>query len=405
MLGHRDYLAWLAADTAGTFSASIRIFSIPLVSFLVTGSTATAGFATGVSSLTAAALSLPGGALADRHDRRLLINAYAWSGIAIHGAFAFSLALLPVRGAHTVVYAVLAGARAGLLGNATNVALKSVVPAEGLTSAFGANQARDEIVTLLAGPAAGLLFAWRPWLPFAAESVAGIVVLLCVRLIRTDLRPSSPAAGTGPLWSDAADGFLWAVRQRNLRRLIAVSVPLTITMTGFSSLVVLDLQQRGVPVQTIGLVGSASGAGALIGAVAATALAERLPSGWTMIVGSALMCAAYLPMLASQDPPLILGCMGASALFITVVNAVFGSYVMSIVPDAVLGRALALTSLVGAAAGGTGPAVAGVVLGSAGFTAAAAVLLGLGALAIALLASSHTLRAVPVPSRWEEMTA
>lgn len=51
-----------------------------------------------------------------------------------------------------MVYAVATGVRAGLLGDVTNIVLKSVVSDANLTEAFGANQARDQVVLLASGP-------------------------------------------------------------------------------------------------------------------------------------------------------------------------------------------------------------------------------------------------------------
>ncbi len=300
-----------------------------------------------------------------------------------------------------MVYAVATGVRAGLFGDVTNIVLKSVVPDANLTEAFGANQARDQVVLLASGPLAGVLFAVSPALPFLVELGASLVLLLALAGIQADLGPhEAPSREELHPLTALREGVTWVLRHRVVRRLLAVSVPLSAGMAGVASAVIIHLQARGTPAPVIGLVGTAEGAGALCGALVATAVARRVPSGWAMILGASLTCVAYLPMLVLTQDAVVVAAMGAAACT-AVTNAVFGSYFMHVVPDALLGRALSVSSLAGAGAGGLGSAMAGALLGAVGFRLTLIVLVLLSALAVPLLLTAPALRAVPRPDLWE----
>ncbi|AMD88215.1 hypothetical protein AXF14_12280 [Actinomyces radicidentis] len=398
----RDYLAWLVGDTAGALTGAMRLFAIPLIAYATTGSAALAGGATGLTAIVAAMLSILGGVLADTHDRRALMRWYAVTGALVHGGFGVLVLLGAVSSWWVMVYAVASGVRAGLLGDVTNIVLKSVVSDANLTEAFGANQARDQVVLLASGPLAGVLFAVSPALPFLAELGASLVLLLALAGIQADLGPhEAPSREELHPLTALREGVTWVLRHRVVRRLLAVSVPLSAGMAGVASAVIIHLQARGTPAPVIGLVGTAEGAGALCGALVATAVARRVPSGWAMILGASLTCVAYLPMLVLTQDAVVVAAMGAAAACTAVTNAVFGSYFMHVVPDALLGRALSVSSLAGAGAGGLGSAMAGALLGAVGFRLTLIVLVLLSALAVPLLLTAPALRAVPRPDQWE----
>ncbi|CED92525.1 MFS transporter [Actinomyces succiniciruminis] len=398
----RDYVLWLIGDTAGTLSSSMRVFAVPLATFYVTHSATAAGFITGLTSITFAVLSLPGGVVIDAHDRRQMIMTYAVSGMALHGVFGVLLLTGHTPIQVLIAYAILSGARAGLLGNTTNVALKSVVSDDSLTEAFGANQARDEIVSLLSGPFAGLMFAISPALPFFVELLGAATLAVSFMFIRAPLAAQNDEAAKSAdsPFADLLDGLRWVAHNPVVRRLISVSFPLTLGMTGIESAVIIHLQAIGTPTGTVGLVSAGAGLGALVGALSTSVIARRFPTGWTMICGSLLMCFCYIPIAFVSHIPLIIASIGCAAACIAVVNAQFGSYFMHIVPDNILGRALAVSSLVGMGSGGLGSMLAGFGLGSFDFRLTIVGLLAVLATAVPLLLSSSHLRAVPLPAQW-----
>ncbi|MCW1060868.1 hypothetical protein OJ593_10170, partial [Streptococcus anginosus] len=68
----REYRAWFAGDLLQDLGAGIAMFAVPLVCLAVTGSpvhAGTVGFFQGAGTLLGI---LPGGVLADRHNRRAL---------------------------------------------------------------------------------------------------------------------------------------------------------------------------------------------------------------------------------------------------------------------------------------------------------------------------------------------
>lgn len=76
---NRDYLAWFLADTSSQLGRSIQAFAMLLIGYAVTGSVVQAGLVSTVSTVASLVLTLPGGVLVDRWDRRLSLTV---SGLA-----------------------------------------------------------------------------------------------------------------------------------------------------------------------------------------------------------------------------------------------------------------------------------------------------------------------------------
>ncbi|WP_460435778.1 MFS transporter, partial [Angustibacter speluncae] len=159
LLRQRDYLVWLAGDTSGALAASVYGFAVPLLTLVVTGEPALAGLVAAAGALGRVAGTLPGGVLADRHDRRRLMVVGGLLGAALTGLLAGAL----VTGVLDVWWLLAAnaavGLRTGLFGSASNAALPAVVPRDRLGAALSANQGRDAAIAMGGGPASGALLA------------------------------------------------------------------------------------------------------------------------------------------------------------------------------------------------------------------------------------------------------
>lgn len=190
----RDYLTWLASDTSGALASAVYAFAVPLVALIVTGDPALAGLVAAGGALGRLVATVPGGVLADRHDRRVLMVIGGLAGAALVTIMAVAH-LVGVLGFWPLLLLNLAlGARTGLFGSASDAALKAVVDPEQLPSAMSANQGRDAAIAIGAGPAGGALLAGGVVLPLLATVAGHLLAAFTALGIRADLRPDAGTA-------------------------------------------------------------------------------------------------------------------------------------------------------------------------------------------------------------------
>lgn len=397
----RRYLTWLVSDTAVGLGATVEAFVLPLVVILLTGDPAVAG-AVAAAGLGARFLTLlAGGVLADRHDLRRLMVASGASAAALSTAMALAYAT-GLGVAALGALAVLAGVRGGLLGVSSDAALKQVVPPAQLPVASSANQGRDAAVALGGGPLGGALLVLGPVVALLSAAAGFLVGALAALRLRGDFRPDRDPEQSAPARREAADGVRWLWRQRVLRRVLVVSLLLNLGLNTAVTTLIYSLGVQGVDPARIGLVSTALGGGMLVGAVAATQVVQRLPSGLVAAGGMLLagLSVMLLPWVTGFWPTLavlFVGILGAPAC-----NAAMMSFFMHLVPRRLLGRALSGASLVTGGATPLAPVLAGAGLAWLGqrptLVAAGATCL----VAVGVLATDRALRSLPRPDAWPE---
>jgi MFS family permease len=203
LLRNSNYLWWLATDTSTAFGSALHSFSVPLLALYVTGSPAQAGIIAGIGQIGRVLATLPGGVVADRHNRRTLMVAGGAIGLAIAAALtAFQLAGLLGFWLLTVLN-LLMSMRNGFFSSTSNAALKSVVHPRQVGPAMAANEGRDAVIALSGGPAGGVLMGFARALPFAATAAAHAVAIVAAMMIRADLHPGGRPAGYDGAGPDA----------------------------------------------------------------------------------------------------------------------------------------------------------------------------------------------------------
>lgn len=393
------YLTWLVSDTGVGLAAAVQAFVVPLVVIAVTGDAALAGLVAALGMGASMLSMLAGGVLADRHDLRVLMMLSAGSGALLLGL----MALAQAAGLGVLALGVLnalAGVRSGLLGVASDAALKQVVAPAQLPSASSANQARDTAITLGGGPLGGALLALGPVVALAATAGGFVVAALAALGLRGDFRADRGGeAASG--WREAWEGVRWLWEQHVVRRILLVSLLLNLGLSTALTTLVYDLAVQGVTPARIGLVSTAIGAGMLVGALGATWVVARFPVGVVATAGMALagLAVVTLPWVPGFWP--VLAVLGVGLLGAPAVNAGMMSYFMHLVPRRVLGRALSGASLLTSGAVPLAPVLAGLGLGWWG---ARPTLVTAGAFCLAavlLVLTDRGLRSLPKPSEWE----
>lgn len=395
------YLTWLLTDTAVGLATLVQAFVLPLVVILLTRDAALAGTVAALGMGARVVTTLVGGVLADRHDlRRLMVLSGAL------GAGLVTLMALALAGGLGVtalaILNVLAGVRAGLLGVASDAALKQVVSSAQLPVASSANQARDAAVQLGAGPAGGALLALGPVVALLTTAAVFAVSALSALALKGDFRPDRDPATGSSAWREAVDGLRWLWGQQVIRRILLVALLLNLGLSTGVTALVYGLGVQGMDPARIGLVTTAIGSAMLLGALGAAQVVQRVPSGVVVAVGMAMagLSVAALPFVPgfwATLAVLFLGTLGAPAC-----NAALMSYFMHLVPRRILGRAMSGASLMTTGAVPLAPVVAGLGLAWLGLTSTLMVAAVICLLAVLAVLLDRGLRLLPRPADWPE---
>lgn len=394
----RSYWMWLVSDTGQALGSSLQFFLIPLLVVLVSGDAAAAGTVAAVGLGGRIATTLVGGVLADRHDLRRLMVLSGLAAAAVVGGM-LAVIELEVGLVALATLNLLAGLRAGLLGGASNAALKQVVRPEVLPSASAANQARDAAVSMGGPPLGGLLLGIGAVPALLVTAAAYLVSAASALLLRGDFRP---AQSTEPstVRTEIGAGLRWLWARPELRRVLAVALLLNLGLNGAVTTLLYNLATTGEAPARIGLVSTALGLGMLLGAVLAGTVVRRFSSGRVAMVGLSL---AGLSMLALPFAPgfwATLAVLTAGILGVPAANAAIISYLMHQTPRRVLGRVMSAVEVVAAGATPLAPILAGWGLAALGLRPTLLICAVICLLAVGAVVTSRALRSLPRPEAW-----
>lgn len=288
-LGSRSYRWLLTAYTIATIGGFMYSTAQGWLVLTLTNSPGLLAITTAAQNIPNLVFSVLGGALADQVDRRrLLIGAYVAGAL-----FAVVLAVLTMGQVvvywQVVVLAFLAGASMAVAYPAQQSILPTVVERAAIGNAIALNSVSFNIARIAGPAAAGLAIAAGGLvIGFWANAVAFVLVAWIVRRLPIPAHPSRVETG---LWTSllAGAGYVRADPMIALCVVLA-AVPAIFVLNLFTFLPVYarDILQIGAP--GLGLLLSAVGAGAILGA---GSYAVFLPGG-----GSARLMLAGLGSVA-----------------------------------------------------------------------------------------------------------
>jgi MFS family permease len=389
---NREFMLLWSGQTLSSLGSQISQVAYPLLVLAVTGSPAKAGVVGFAHELPIGVLALPGGALADRVDRkRLLIAVDAVTALAL---FAIPIGLLVGHVPYGVILAVALIDGAGF--SLTYAAERGVVPhlvaPEQLGEAVARNESRIFGAMVGGPPLGGLLFALGRAVPFLADAISYAASSITKLLIATDFQGErEPGGAWAPL-----DGLRWLWERpffRMVSLLFALGNPV---LHGLLLLVVLLAKHHGASSALVGVMLGIGAAGGLIGAMVAPRLSRRLTARMAL-VGENLVLVLAIPLLLVAHNPLLTGLILAAAMLVTpLTNTIVVGYRVALVPDHLQGRVQAASIVITFSVAWLGPLVVGVLFQHAGPAATILSMTGwaLGMLAVAM--GSRAFRHPPV---------
>lgn len=341
---NRDYTGWWIGETVSDFGSALSQVAYPLLVLAVTGSAAGAGVVQAAVSLGGLVTMLLGGALADRFSRKTILFAVP----LVQGAAVSTVVAAVVTGHITVaqlaVVGFVQGMGTGLAGGAEFAALRRVVDADQLPTAFAQLQGRSMTI-LLAGPTAGgFLFGVARWVPFLGDAVSFLASATGVALIRRPLGPSrderdgrDERAPREPLRASIATGFRFIRGNAYMRFVMAWAALGNAAVPGLLLLVIILIHSHHGSSTLVGAVTSIGAVGGLGGALLSPRIARRVPGRLLIIAVSWIAALVAAGIAAVPDPWSIAALLALLLFLIAPINVVLSSYEAQIIPDALMG--------------------------------------------------------------------
>jgi MFS family permease len=295
-----------------------------------------------VGSLPTTLFSLFGGVVADRIEKRRLVIITQ----ALFAINAFVLAVLILTGRvqfwHIALIAALNGFVNAVDAPARQAMVMDLVGAQFVTVGVAMNSAAFNTARVLGPALAGKLIEMvnAGWcFLINAVSYLGIIIAL-LRIPATPIRGSEDRLS---MWSELKEGLVYVYRDGLLRTLVLLDCVLSIFAMSYSTLMPVfarDVLQVGK--QGLGNLFSATGFGALMGALTLAKVAGSVPRGKVVITAATGLCTGLALFALSRSYLLSLACLmlvgGSAVSTLGSINALL----QSLSPEHLRGRTMSL---------------------------------------------------------------
>lgn len=336
---------WWATGVNGVGDGAFAA-AVPLLAVTVTRDPRLVSIVSAATYLPWLLLSLPAGALVDRHDRVALM----WRAQAIQALIVAGIAILAAFGRIGIpVLALTAfglGACAVVFGNAAQAVLPDVVPAPLLHQANGYQQTITTAGAQFAGPPLGsLLFAVAAALPFGVDAAS---FALSAALLATLPRHGRERTKPPPMRTAIADGLRRLIRHELLRTLaVLLGVNTFCFHLGNVSLVLLATQTLRLDTRGYGLLLAGAAIGSLLGGLVSARLVARTGELPTLLAALVTNVIVFVGIGLSPNATVLGALLAANGFVTTLWSIVTVSLRQRIVPSELLGRVNSVYRMLG----------------------------------------------------------
>jgi MFS family permease len=325
----------------GAFAAAV-----PLLAVTVTRDPRLVSVVSAATYLPWLLLSLPAGALVDRHDRVALM----WRSQAIQAVIVGAIAILATFGQIGIpMLAITAfglGACTVVFTNAAQAALPDIVAKPLLHKANGHQQTITTIGLQFAGPPlGGLLFGVAVALPFGMDAAS---FALSAALLATLPKHTHPQVEHPPMRTAITDGLRWLARHRLLRTLaILLGVNTFCWQLGNVTLVLLATHTLHLDAPGYGLLLAGAAIGSLLGGLISARVAQKIGALSALLTALAVNVVLFVGIGLSPNV-IVLGALLAISGSVTMLwTIVTVSLRQQVVPSEMLGRVNSVYRMLG----------------------------------------------------------
>jgi hypothetical protein len=354
---NRNFVLLQAGQLLSTFGSGMSSIAYPLLALAITGSAANAGYVGAAEFVPLVLLSLPAGAAADRFDRRALMIAADVVGAATVGTLA-ALVLLHSAALWMIIAVAFADSAAAVVFRAGfSGAFRAVVPPSQFADAASLSQGRAAVVRLTAPPAGGAMFGIARALPFLGDAVSYAFSTMSLLLIRAQFQEERQPEERARL----RDGLTFFWGMPFLRTTVAMIAASNLAASGIPLAIIVLAHRHGLSGGAIGLFIAAAGVSTLLGSAASPLLRRLLPMR-AILLSEFWMALIYGAFLAYPSVYVLAAAFAAHAFCFPNTDSAVSAYSYALIPDRLLGRAMAAANTLRAVTTPIGPLVAGLLL-------------------------------------------
>lgn len=319
---------------------------VPLLAVTITRDPRLVSVVSAATYLPWLLLSLPAGALVDRHDRVGLM----WRSQAIQAVIVGILGVLAAFGQIGIpMLAIMAfglGACEIVFANAAQSILPDIVAKPLLHRANGNQQTITVIGYQFVGPPIGiLLFAVAVALPFGMDAGS---FALSAALLATLPRRERHQTEHPPMRTAIADGLRWLARHRLLRTLaVLLGVNTFCGQLGNVTLVLLATQTLHLDARGYGLLLAGAAIGSLLGGLFSARVVRRAGALPSLLTALAVNVVIFVGIGLSPNAIVLGALLAVNGFVITLWNVVTVSLRQRIVPPEMLGRVNSVYKMLG----------------------------------------------------------
>ena len=287
-LGNRHYRWFWVGRVASSATMEMGTVVQGWLAYQLTGSALALGWVAAGRSVARLVLSLYGGALADRFDRRDLLIATRAGMLVLALALAFLVLSDAIRLWHLVAYSFLAGIISSFMMPAEKAYLAELVDRKTLMNAVSLTSVGMGLMGIFGASAAGFLIDW-----VGVESVYFVVAALYAgalyALTRLPATEVGDVSGTS-VWADLREGVGYLKVEPVIAPLLVVAVVRAVLGWSYRTLMpvyaeeVLHFDARG-----LGVLSAAPSLGSLIASLWLASMGNFRGKGKLMLVAGVVM--------------------------------------------------------------------------------------------------------------------
>ena len=315
-LGNRNFLLLWVSMLFLMAGTQMQMLAQGYLAYEITGSGTILGFINFGIALPLLTVPLFGGALADKIDRKALIQGAQLTAALLALALGLLVDWDVISWQHLMISSMVQGALFSFMMPARQAIIPQLVGQSGLTNAMALNAAGMSAMTMAAPALAGFLYdragAWNLYYIIAALSFVAVLLMLLVKPTGS----AAPKKQTAML-GDIVDGITYIARRRILVVLLVVGLLTTVLAMPFRFILpvfVVDIYRQQA--DSMGLLLAIMGLGAMLGALYVAAVGRK-NRGLTLIISSmlsgvGLLLVALIPIYSAAAMIMIVLGMGDS---------------------------------------------------------------------------------------------
>ena len=387
---NRDFVLYQAGQLLSQFGSNFSRIAYPLLTLVVTGSAAKTGYVGAVEVAPFVLLAAAAGVASDRYDRRLLCIAADVVGAVVVAAL--GVAVLTGHASFWLILVVVAldSSASVFFGAAGAGAIKAIVPQPQLADASSVSMTRGSVIRLGAPPIGGAIFQLSRGLPFIADALSYAFSTVSLLLMRTPFQEKREPGARTPFREGLS--YFWSIPF--LRVTIGMIAASNIVAVGAPiALIILAHRENFSPV-AIGAFIALQGSLLLAGSVLSPFI-RRLLGMRVILLSEFWMGLVYVAFLVYPNVYVLAGVSALHAFWFPNTDSAIAAYSYALIPDRLLGRALAASNTLRAGSAPLGPLLAGLLLAHSSPRICVLVLALPVVVAAALGTASHALRDLP----------